>query len=86
MGMSDIYVLNHHSLDGYLYMRFLKMLTLMAFVGAIITWPVLFPVNATGGGGESRLDILSFSNRCSPARYFAHAVIAWIFSGGCCFL
>jgi len=86
MGMSDIYVLNHHSLDGYLYMRFLKMLTLMAFVGAIITWPVLFPVNATGGGGESGLDILSFSNVSSPARYFAHAVIAWIFFAWVLFL
>lgn len=81
--MSDDYILNHHSLDAYLYVRFLKMLTLMAFVGAVITWPVLFPVNATGGGGESGLDILSFSNvsGTSPARYFAHAVIAWIFFG-----
>ena len=52
-GLSDDYILNHHSLDAYLYVRFLKMLTLMAFVGALITWPVLFPVNATGGGGES---------------------------------
>jgi signal recognition particle receptor subunit alpha len=84
--MSDIYVLNHHSLDAYLYIRFLKMLTLMAFVGAIITWPVLFPVNATGGGGESGLDIISFSNVSQPARYFAHAVIAWVFFGWVMFL
>ena len=87
-GMSDEYVLNHHSLDAYLYIRFLKMLTLMAFVGAIVTWPVLLPVNGTGHGGQSGLDILSFSNVSDshPARYFAHAVIAWVFFGWVMFL
>jgi signal recognition particle receptor subunit alpha len=84
--MSDEYILNHHSLDAYLYIRFLKMLTLMAFVGAILTWPILFPVNATGGGGQSGLDILSFSNVDNPARYFAHALIAWVFFGWVMFL
>ncbi|ENI11146.1 hypothetical protein COCC4DRAFT_122766 [Bipolaris maydis ATCC 48331] len=84
--LSDEYVLNHHSLDAYLYMRFLKVLTLMAFVGVIITWPVLFPVNATGGGGESGLDILSFSNIENEVRYFAHALIAWVFFGWVLFL
>ena len=86
--LSDDYVLNHHSLDAYLYVRFLKMLTLMAFVGAIVTWPVLFPVNATGAAGELGLDILSFSNisDSNPARYFAHAVIAWVFFGWVMFL
>lgn len=58
----------------------------MAFVGAIITWPVLFPVNATGGGGESGLDILSFSNVQDPTRYFAHALMAWVFFGWVLFL
>jgi hypothetical protein len=67
-------------------MRFLKMLTVMAFVGAIITWPILFPVNATGGGGESGLDILSFSNVQDPTRYFAHALMAWVFFGWVMFL
>jgi hypothetical protein len=86
MHLSDEYVLNHHSLDAYLYMRFLKVLTLMTFVGAIITWPVLFPVNATGGGGQSGLDILSFSNVDSDVRYFAHALMAWVFFGWVLFL
>ena len=83
MHLSDEYVLNHHSLDAYLYMRFLKVLTLMAFVGAIITWPILFPVNATGGGGESGLDILSFSNIENDVRYFAllFVVLGVVFLG-----
>ncbi|KAJ4301600.1 hypothetical protein N0V90_003693 [Kalmusia sp. IMI 367209] len=77
----DEYILNHQSLDGYLYVRFFKIMVLMSFVGACITWPVLFPVNATGGGGQQDLDILSFSNVAHPARFFAHALIAWLFFG-----
>jgi len=84
--LSDEHVLNHHSLDAYLYIRFLKMLTIMAFGGAVITWPVLLPINATGGGGESGLDILSFSNVENPTRYFAHAIMAWVFFGWVMFL
>lgn len=79
--LSDEHILNHHALDAYLYIRFLKMLMMIAFVGALLTWPILFPVNATGGGGESGLDILSFSNVANPTRYFAHALMAWVFFG-----
>jgi hypothetical protein len=53
----------------------------MSFVGCCITWPVLFPVNATGGGGQQQLDILSMSNVGNPNRYFAHAGVACIFLG-----
>lgn len=45
------------------------------------TRPILFPVNATGGGGQKELDILSFSNVKNPTRYFAHVFVAWIFLG-----
>jgi hypothetical protein len=70
--LTDEFVLKHSSIDNYLWLRFFKMLALMCFVGCLITWPVLFPVNATGGGGQSGLDILSFSNVNPGARYFAH--------------
>jgi hypothetical protein len=79
--LPDEYVLNHQSLDGYLYLRFLKMLTLICFVGCLITWPVLFPVNATAAGGKTQFDLLSFSNitKQQKSRYYAHVFIAWIF-------
>lgn len=44
----DDYVLNHSSLDNYLFLRLFKILTAICFIGALITWPVLFPVYATG--------------------------------------
>jgi len=80
----DEYVLNHQSLDGYLYLRFFKMLTIICFIGCCCTFPVLFPVNATGGGGKSQLDLLSFANinKQGKNRYYAHVFVGWIFFSG----
>jgi hypothetical protein len=78
-GLSDDYILGHSSIDNYLWLRLFKMLTLMCFVGCLATWPVLFPVNATGGGGQEGLDILSFSNTNPGPRYYAQALVAWVF-------
>lgn len=79
--MPDEYVLNHQSLDGYLYLRFLKMLVVICFVGCLITWPILFPVNATAGGGRKQFDMLSFANitNLEKNRYYAHVFVGWIF-------
>lgn len=84
--LPDEYVLNHHSLDGYLFLRFLKFGVISCLVGCCITWPILFPVNATGSGGHTQLDILTFANVAganSPKkdyfRYYAHAGCAIIF-------
>ncbi|KAK8161844.1 hypothetical protein IWX90DRAFT_388174 [Phyllosticta citrichinensis] len=78
----DSYVLTHHSLDGFLFLRLLKMGVISCFVGCLITFPILFPVNATGGGGQSQLDILNLSNVTNNYyRYFAHAGCAYIFFG-----
>lgn len=47
-GLSDDHVLMHSSLDNYLFLRMFKILFGICLVGSIITWPILFPVNATG--------------------------------------
>ena len=57
----DTWVLNHHTLDGYLFLRFLKISVVCCLVGCLITWPVLFPLNITGGVGKSELDILTMA-------------------------
>lgn len=79
--LPDTYVLQHHSLDAYLFLRYLKLITVLCFVGCCITWPVLFPVNATGGNGLTQFELLTMSNCKNKARYFAHAFVAWIFLG-----
>lgn len=82
-GLKDEYILDHQSIDGYLYVRYFKVLIGLCFVGCLITWPVLFPVNATGGGGQKQLDLLAFGNVNNAGsninRYYAHALISSIF-------
>lgn len=85
-GIADLHALQHQSLDAYLYLRYLRMTVIISFVGACITWPILFPVNATGGGGGQQLEILSYANVDSSTftaryRYFAHLFTAWAFFG-----
>merc|ERR1711939_710155 len=77
----DTFVLQNQSIDAYLFLRFLKMEIVCCLVGACITFPVLFPINATGGAGQRQLDILSMSNVENPWKFFAHAGCAWIFFG-----
>ncbi|GIZ41550.1 hypothetical protein CKM354_000485000 [Cercospora kikuchii] len=78
--LPDTHVLNHHSFDGYLFLRFLKISVVTCFVGCAITWPVLFPINATGGGGKKQLDLLTFGNVTNNYyKMFAHAGCAIIF-------
>lgn len=77
--IDDKFVLRHQSLDGYLYLRFFRSIIFLSFVGCCITWPILFPVNVTGGGTAEQLDRISFSNISSSGRLYAHALVAWIF-------
>ncbi|MCJ1383845.1 hypothetical protein MMC17_006959 [Xylographa soralifera] len=81
----DSYVLNHQSIDGFLLLRFLKIASVICLVGCFITWPILFPVNATGGNQRIQLDILTYSNvdpgAGSNPRYYAHCFVAWAYLG-----
>lgn len=72
-------MLNHHSLDGFLFLRYLKLSVISCLVGVAITWPILFPVHATGGGGQTQLDVLSMANVANPWRFWADAGCAIIF-------
>ena len=73
--------MNHSSLDGFLFLRFLKILIVICLVGCIVTWPVLLPLHVHGGGGDLQLDLLTFGNIAHPSWYFVHAFLAWIYFG-----
>ncbi|GAB7355665.1 hypothetical protein MBLNU459_g6375t2 [Dothideomycetes sp. NU459] len=79
--LSDDYILDHSSLDNYLFLRLFKVLTVICFVGALITWPILFPVYATGGAvpKQTQFDVLSMSNVKNVNRYYATVFVSWIF-------
>lgn len=78
----DVYALQHQSLDAYLFIRYLRVLTAVCFASLCITWPILFPINATGGNGKKELEILSMSNikieGSGKHRLFAHCLVAWM--------
>ncbi|KAM0208719.1 hypothetical protein ACHAQD_010309 [Fusarium lateritium] len=82
----DAYALQHQSLDSYLFIRFLRICCTICFVSLCLTWPILFPVNATGGNGNSELEILSYSNinidnSTQRNRLYAHCFVAWLVYG-----
>ncbi|KAK1775174.1 hypothetical protein QBC45DRAFT_422939 [Copromyces sp. CBS 386.78] len=79
--IDDDYILNNCSLDGYLFLRFLKILSVTCFVGLAISWPILLPINATGGNLQRQLDKLTMGNIKLPSKYYAHVVVAWLFFG-----
>lgn len=77
----DTTALNHASLDGFLFLRYLKVVCVICGVGCVITWPVLFPLHILGGGGSEQLNMLTFGNVSHPNWYFVHAFLAWIYFG-----
>ncbi|KAF2007232.1 DUF221-domain-containing protein [Amniculicola lignicola CBS 123094] len=75
----DKFTLYHESLDSYLYLRFLRTIIFICVVGCCITWPILMPINATGGGRSGQLDKISIGNVKDKKHLYAHAVVAWVF-------
>ncbi|KAK9333318.1 hypothetical protein V1520DRAFT_332324 [Lipomyces starkeyi] len=77
----DVYVLRQTGLDGYFFLRYLKFVIFISCVGIIMLWPILLPVNATGGAGQSGLDLLSFANISNQKRYYAQVFLCWFYFG-----
>jgi hypothetical protein len=80
-GISDRHILDHQSIDAYLFVRYFKLIVVISFLGCCITWPVLFPINITGGGINKQLDLLNMSNVVDYKRYYAHALVSCVFLG-----
>ncbi|KAI1385784.1 DUF221-domain-containing protein [Hypoxylon trugodes] len=77
----DKFILHHQSLDAYLYLRFLRTTIFICFVGCCLTWPILMPVNATGGGSSTELDKIGIGNVKRRTHLYAHSILAWVFFG-----
>jgi hypothetical protein len=77
----DTFVLNHGSLDGFFFLRFLKVLRNICIGGCLITFPVLLPIHATGGSGLTALELLTIGNVKDPQKLLAHVFVAWVFFG-----
>lgn len=73
--------MQRNSFDGYLILRFFKLMVFLCVLGCVITWPILFPINATGTKGLRQLNLLLIGNVAPGPRYFAHAAVAWAYLG-----
>ncbi|RYC79633.1 hypothetical protein BFJ63_vAg17484 [Fusarium oxysporum f. sp. narcissi] len=75
--LPDAYALRHQSLDSYLFIRFLRICCAICFVTLCVTWPILLPLNASGGNGKKQLDVFSYM----PKEYLDKARIYSLFNG-----
>lgn len=81
-----LYIVQFASPDGYFFLRYLKTFSLVFLLGAVLTWVILFPVNATNSNHLKQLDILAFGNVKHKWRYLAHIFVLWVFFGGVIFV
>ncbi|KAG5362186.1 hypothetical protein CJU90_4880 [Yarrowia sp. C11] len=85
----DSRILEEAGLDGYFFLRYIRVSFLITVVGIILLYPILLPVNATGKGDAAGLNLLSFTNILSPQqsnRFYAHVFLGWFFFGFCLFM
>lgn len=84
MRLDSDYILNHHSLDAYFFLRFWKLVALVCGIGWPLTWVVLMPLYGTAHGGEKEFDKISFSNIDAAVdgyRLYGVAFVAWVVFG-----
>ncbi|KAJ3546269.1 hypothetical protein NM208_g1636 [Fusarium decemcellulare] len=74
----DTFILNHCSLDGFLFLRYLKVLRILFLVGCFIACPILIPLHITGGRGLEGLDLLTIGNVRDSRMFYAHAVVVML--------
>ncbi|KAK0717541.1 hypothetical protein B0T26DRAFT_299036 [Lasiosphaeria miniovina] len=79
--IKDDYILNHCTLDGFFFLRFLRIISIICLAGACLAWPILLPIHGTGGFGLQELDLLTIGNIKLSDRFYAHVAVAWCFFG-----
>lgn len=80
------FVIQQTGPDGYFFLRFLFEFSFLCFLGCVLLWPILFPVNITNGNHKKQLDMLTFGNVKNKNRYFAHVFLSWVFFGATIFV
>ncbi|ODQ79949.1 hypothetical protein BABINDRAFT_36199 [Babjeviella inositovora NRRL Y-12698] len=78
------FLIQQCGLDGYFFLRYIALFSLFCFLTSCLVWPLLFPLNATGGDTGTGFDILTMANVSKPNKYrlIAHALCSWIVFGG----
>ncbi|KAK6457331.1 uncharacterized protein RJT20DRAFT_93881 [Scheffersomyces xylosifermentans] len=82
----ESFIIQYTGVDGYFFLRFLIEFAAILFLGAIVTWVILFPINASNGNHSQGLNILSYANVKDKWRFLAHIFVSWVFFGSVVFL
>ncbi|KAJ9156119.1 DUF221 domain-containing protein [Pleurostoma richardsiae] len=77
----ETHILNHCSLDGFFFLRFLRVLCIICLAGVCFAWPILLPIHGTGGRQLEQLDLLTIGNVANGTKFYAHVVVSWCFFG-----
>lgn len=75
------FLIQHASLDGYFYLRYIALGAGFSLLGIILLYPIILPVNATNGRNYKGFELLSFANVTNKNRFYAHVFLSWIFFG-----
>lgn len=75
------FIIQQAGIDGYFFLRYMWLWAKIGFISGLIIWPILFSVNATGGGHKTGFDIISYSNNIHKWRVFANLFCSWFFFG-----
>lgn len=75
------FLIQHCSMDGYLYLRYLGIFTGISFISCFILFPILLPVNITNGNHLKGFEVMSFANVRNRRRFYAHVFLSWIIFG-----
>lgn len=78
---SHSYLMQHASVDGYFFLRYVGIAASLSIVTCFILFPILLPVNATNGRNYEGFELLSFANVTDKNRFYAHVFLSWIFFG-----
>jgi calcium permeable stress-gated cation channel len=79
--VSDEEVIKRIGLDSYMFLRFMKMCTILFATFSIIGLPVLLPINSVNQGDGLGLEKFTIGNIRDNKRLWAHVILAWLFSG-----
>lgn len=78
----DTRALSAGNIDGYLFLRFLRLAAVCCFAGWLLCMPLLTVVNVTGGSPGGQMNAVNLANvQGSYWRYFAHVACAYAFFG-----
>jgi hypothetical protein len=76
---SDNFIIRQAGLDGYFFVRYLALISMISFCALLVLFPILLPINSINGSGETGLNRFTYANVGARPKYYAHAILSLFF-------